>query len=396
MKNNYTCVLTTTINVPIFLENICRNINRFKHKNVFILVIGDKKTPKKANSYCNRVSKKFKVDIKYLDVEKQLSYFKRYPKILKLFPFNDALRRILGSLIIFKDKRNFQRLIFVDDDNFVSDSIDFIGSHEIVGSNIKAKSIYSKNKFPNLYKFIEADVKLPLFPRGYPWSKRSIESFKLMNSRESKSKKVLANCGYILGDPDIDATSRIFWKINIKKINHKKFHFLKDNNFFPFNDQNTAISRELFKLYFKPLSAGRNSDIWTSYALTKLAHIHKNLISYGQPHLKQIRNIHDNWKDFELEKIHNISTDLFLEILISIKINKKDSKFNTFKFLIDKCLIKTNLLLKSTKKTLNNKSSRHYQALNAAEKNKREFTSLTYIKKYFLEYKNWLKLVENF
>ena len=53
-------------------------------------------------------------------------------------------------------------------------------------------------------------------------------------------------------------------------------------------------------------------------------------------------------------------------------------------------------VIKINKKTLNNKSSRHYQALNAAEKNKREFTSLTYIKKYFLEYKNWLKLVENF
>lgn len=43
MKNSEFAILTTTINVPTFLDNICKNIYRFKHKNFFFLVIADKK-----------------------------------------------------------------------------------------------------------------------------------------------------------------------------------------------------------------------------------------------------------------------------------------------------------------------------------------------------------------
>ena len=43
-------IVTTTINIPIFLKNIVQNIKLKKSQNIFeisIIVIGDKKTPKK-------------------------------------------------------------------------------------------------------------------------------------------------------------------------------------------------------------------------------------------------------------------------------------------------------------------------------------------------------------
>ena len=79
-----------------------------------------------------------------------------------------------------------------------------------------------------------------------------------------------------------------------------------------------------------------------SYLICKLSHIHNDLVSYGQPHLKQIRNIHDNWKDYELEKKHNMSTDLFIKIIENIKIKKQKNYFSTFYNLIRKCLNETN------------------------------------------------------
>ena len=105
MFNSEFAILTTTINVPTFLDNICKNIKKFKHKDFFFLVIADKKTPKGAKKYCKKIEKKFKVKIVYLDVNDQNIFFKKkYAKIYSLFPFNDAHRRLLGLIFIRKFK----------------------------------------------------------------------------------------------------------------------------------------------------------------------------------------------------------------------------------------------------------------------------------------------------
>ena len=56
MKNEHTCILTTTINIPYFLNDILRNVKKFKHKNTYVVVIADKKTPLKAKTYCKSIS----------------------------------------------------------------------------------------------------------------------------------------------------------------------------------------------------------------------------------------------------------------------------------------------------------------------------------------------------
>ena len=108
-----------------------------------------------------------------------------------------------------------------------------------------------------------------------------------------------------------------------------KIKIISKNKFFPLNDQ-IYVYQEYIALYYKPLSAGRNSDIWTSYLLSKVSSSHNELISYGRPHLRQFRNIHDYWNDYELEKKHNVSTDLFVEILKAVKLNKKNSRHQNF------------------------------------------------------------------
>lgn len=359
MKKEHTCILTTTINVPYFLNNLLKNIKKYKHSNSYVVVIADKKTPSEAKNYCNKLSKIHKLRIDYLDVDFQKKYFKKDKKLFNLFPYNDALRRLLGSIYLLRQNPIPARLIFVDDDNYIFNNIDFIKMHSIVGKILKTKVVKNKLKFPNLYKYLITTEKLPLFPRGFPWSKRNKDSF-LLSLNSKQSGKVLANCGYIIGDPDIDAVSRLFWKVDIKKIGYNRNFFIGKNNYFPFNDQNTAISKDLFKIYFKPLSAGRNSDIWTSYLICKLSHIHNDLVSYGQPHLKQVRNIHDNWKDYELEKKHNISTDIFVKIVDNVKIGKQKNYFETFYKIIKRCIVTTE---NEIKKNLKMQKKKYCEAL---------------------------------
>ena len=350
-------IITTTINIPTFLNGICKNLKKFKHsknKNI-IIVIGDLKTPKQTKNYCKKLSNNYGYKIIFLDVKLQNKFFnKNYKKLYKFFPLNDAVRKLLGSIYLFNQLPN--RVIFIDDDNYVDKKKDFLKGHLITNKKLNVTTVKSINKWPNLYKFFKERSNVPFYPRGFPWKNRKLNAnnFKTNISR----KKIIANCGYILGDPDIDATSRLFWPIETINVKNETHFALSKDNFFPLNDQNTSIAKTYIPLYFKPLSGGRNSDIWTSYLIEKVAFQFNETVSYGPPIITQIRNKHDYWKDYELEKEHNISTDLFAEILETINIKNKDNKIDAFIELCRKFLSSINKMSKYRRKKIN--KVRHY------------------------------------
>jgi len=386
-----TVIVTTTINIPTFLEGICKNLKKYKYKNnsTKIIVISDLKTPKGAKKYCNNLVKKYGFEIIFMDLVFQNNFFKKkYKKIYSLFILNDATRKLLGSIYLFDNLPD--RVIFIDDDNFVNKKEDFLKGHLLTNTKINSNIVSAKSKWPNLYKFFKEKNNIPLYPRGFPWKYRNY----IANDIKIKKgiSKVIANCGYILGDPDIDAVSRLFWPIETIGVKKKKHLCLNKNNFFPLNDQNTSLAKDYIPLYYKPLSAGRNSDIWTSYFIEKISFNFKETVSYGPPLLKQIRNKHDYWKDYELEKEHNIATDIFVDIINKIKI-KNNNKLNA-SIQLCKAAIKI-INLKFSKKQKNNITKvRHYQAITKKESNIRQTKSLKYISEYFKEYLIWLKEVK--
>lgn len=387
-------IVTTTINVPLFLNGICNSIKKnksLKTNELSIIVIGDKKSPPGAKIFCNNLKKKTGIDINYFDIKFQDDFFKKkYPKLYKIFPYNDAVRKLLGSIFLFDNLPD--KVVYIDDDNYCSSKINFIDDFKIVGEQYSGFAIDSKNRWPNIYNSFVEKNNIPLYPRGFPWKYRNNDSF-LYKRKIIKKTKVVANCGFILGDPDIDAVSRLFSNIYTKSVKEKNYFIINKNNFFPMNDQNLCISKEYIALYFKPVSGGRNSDIWTSYLLSKVSSIFNEVISYGRPHLTQIRNKHDYWNDYDLEKTHNIATDIFVDILDRITLSKKISRFKNYLKLCTKAINITEKKLKILKRKKINSVIRHYQNISTIEKNKRDIKSLYFIKKYFEEYKQWLMLV---
>tara|TARA_B100000989_G_scaffold112897_1_gene82920 strand:- start:907 stop:2100 length:1194 start_codon:yes stop_codon:yes gene_type:complete len=380
-------IITTTINIPTFLEGICKNLKKYKHRKDknSIIVIGDLKTPKEALGYCNKLSKKFGYKILFMDIKFQNKFFlKKYKKLYKFFPLNDAVRKLLGSIYLFDNLPD--KVVFIDDDNYVDKNKNFLRGHSLTNSKVKIKTIYSNDKWPNLYKYFKERSDVPFYPRGFPWKNRKLKANKF--KIKFIEKKIIANCGYILGDPDIDATSRLFWPIETLKVKSQTHFALSNENFFPLNDQNTSVGKSYIPLYFKPLAGGRNSDIWTSYLLEKVAYKFNETVSYGPPIITQIRNKHDYWKDYELEKEHNISTDLFAEILEKIKLKSKSNRVDTFIELCKSFKDSIEKMLKVRKKNL--KKIRHYQAISNIEIDERRKKSLIYIYKYIAEYENWL------
>ena len=45
--------------------------------------------------------------------------------------------------------------------------------------------------------------------------------------KKQNNKKIVAKCGFITGDPDIDAVTRLFWPVNVKSVKSKQnYYFL--------------------------------------------------------------------------------------------------------------------------------------------------------------------------
>jgi len=390
-------IITTTINVPTFLKDIVKNIKIYKSNKKFdisIYVVGDKKTPKKAKQFCLNLSKLYNLKILFFDISFQDKYFKKnYPSIYKLFPYNDAIRKLLGSVFVLKDLPD--KVIFIDDDNYCNKNQNFIKDFDIVGKIYNGETIYNQNCWPNIYKSFKEKNDIPLYPRGFPWKYRNENSFRF-KKKIIKANKVIANCGFILNDPDIDAVSRLFFKIKTIDVRNKNYFVISKNNFFPLNDQNLGISKEYIALYYKPLSGGRNSDIWTSYLLSKVSSYHNELISYGRPHLTQVRNVHDYWNDYELEKKHNIATDFFADILQKITLNKKNTRFKNYVKLCDDAISIANKIIKSEKNKNKKNNIRHYQNISTNKLIERNITSLEFIIDYFKEYKLWLTQIKKY
>ena len=139
-----------------------------------------------------------------------------------------------------------------------------------------------------------------------------------------------------------------------------------------FNNQNSGLIKELVPAYFTPYSTGRNADIWASYMICKIAEIHNNTIFFGKPVVKQIRNPHNLWKDLKDELQNDILTDIFIEILKKINVSKKKTYLLTCVEICNKSL-----------KYLNNNV------------NKLEKSNKNYIRNFFREYLEWLKIFKN-
>ena len=58
---------------------------------------------RKLKKFCDNLSKKFKINILYFDINFRINIFSKYSSIYKLFPYNDAIRKLLGSIFILND-----------------------------------------------------------------------------------------------------------------------------------------------------------------------------------------------------------------------------------------------------------------------------------------------------
>lgn len=142
--------------------------------------------------------------------------------------------------------------------------------------------------------------------RGIPWNN---DSAKL--AEPVTDIKIGVAAGLVIGDPDIDATTRIEKSPDIGAV-----HLLGQTGvvvdphaWTVFNSQNTAVIRELLPAWFMMPGIGRHDDIFASLIVQRVARERNLHVHFGPPFTYQQRNSHDLIKDLraEIDGMENVA-----------------------------------------------------------------------------------------
>lgn len=320
-------VVLTTVNVPeqLFFDYI-QNFKTYNHKSeVTFIVIGDLKTPPAIKDVLNRVfSRGF--DFEYWDISLQKKWLNQFPRFKKIIPYNSDSRRIIGYLRGIE--KGADTIITIDDDNYPTNE-DFLEPHSIVGNTLRIPFVSSSNGWYNICELLETKPKSRIiYPRGFPFSKRWVDSTISQKEREAK---IVANLGLWIGEPDVDAVARLNEPVETTQLKQNRI-VLAPGTYTPMNSQNTAILREAMPAYFYAimqeriygLKVDRYGDIWAGFFLQKVAHHLGDVISIGKPVTRHIRNRHDLLNDLKKEFGGMLVTEKFISMLFNIELTSQN------------------------------------------------------------------------
>lgn len=313
-----TTIVTTTINVPNFLQGYVQNIKKFGHENVSFIVVGDRKSALATAEFCDGIP-----DCEYLDTVSQISYMSRWQEtadLLSHLPYDSVERRNIGILKAYEDGADV--IVTLDDDNFATD-YDAIGQHQLVGTSPKLPTFRSDIGWFNVCSLLaEEEGNIEFYHRGYSPRNRWM---RFCSVEEQQTNNVVVNAGLWTDNPDVDAIDRLHRKITVTGFSwgEDETIALAPGTWSPFNCQNTALRRDAIPAYFMSPNIGRHADIFASYVVARLAEHFGDVITFGAPLSAHHRSPHDLWHDLELEREGMQLTDRFCDILRDINLHAK-------------------------------------------------------------------------
>jgi hypothetical protein len=304
-----TTIVTTTINIPTFLEGYQKNAEHFGHE-VDYIVIGDHKSHPDTAAFCQTIP-----DCEYWNLPRQSQYLARFPALANHLPVNSIERRNVGMLLAYQ--RGADAIITLDDDNLAT-GYDMVGEHK-TGPQQCLVTYASSSGWFNVCSFLKEENDIEFYHRGFPPKQRWTKPFV---TKSFTNADVVVNAGFWLDDPDIDAVTRL--ERTIRVIGYKPGWdgtiALAPGTWTPFDCQNTALARKIIPAYFLSPYIGRHSDIFASYVINRLAEHFGDIIAFGDPLVLHSRHSHNLWSDLDVERKGMQLTDSFCDALRKIQI----------------------------------------------------------------------------
>ena len=298
-----TCaIVVTTINdgrfIPVYLTNL-REHGRLR--GVRMYVVGDRKTPAACRAAAD-AARREGMDCLYLGVEEQVAFLRDHPGIDRIVPWNTDNRRNVGFIMALRD--GAETVISIDDDNLPVAGQDFVGGHSVTGREVEAPEVSATSGWYNLFDALEHAPAVGVWPRGFPYRLRGPDDVRTRPGRAT----VHVNAGLWLGDPDVDAITRIALHPAVTRMKLER-GLLAPGTYSPVNTQNTAVHRQAIAAYYyvlmhEPMHGSRLNrfgDIWSGYFVQKCAKALGHAVAFGAPAVEQVRNDHDLFVDLREE-----------------------------------------------------------------------------------------------
>ena len=300
------CVLTT-INVPTVLEAY-RACSPAHLDPIKFFVIGDMKSDDhKTQEFVNRLA-----DTEYFSYDRQQS-----PGLAtnSLLPANCIQRRNLGFLLALK--WGADAIVSIDDDNIVFDKSYFTYHRHALQYPVTGLMFEGgKSAWFDAGRLLQPQAK----HRGIPY-----DAITGGIMRHAVGAKVGVSAGLCLGDPDIDATTRMVNHPLVGDTNAvgRAGIVVHPNTWTVFNSQNTAVIRELIPAWGMVPHVGRFDDIFASLVVQRVARDRDLHVRFGQPCVWQHRNSHDLVKDLRGEIEGYATIRAFAALLDQVKLPNK-------------------------------------------------------------------------
>jgi hypothetical protein len=177
-----------------------------------------------------------------------------------------------------------------------------------------------------MLKFSNGSV---IYPRGFPFSKRWKDTTKYT----VESGRIVLNMGLWTGVPDADAITHLYQPVTSLglKSDEDDQIMLGTGVFCPINTQNTAFHRSVLPCYYYMrmglrvggLVLDRYGDIWSGYFAKKVIDWMGDRVSVGRPLTHHRRNLHDLFKDLQVELMGMILTEKIVEFLEKCPLDSK-------------------------------------------------------------------------
>ena len=315
-------IVTTTINVPTLLTSYANDALRFGHKTD-IIVAGDRKTPAAAETYCKELTDKSGIVCRYLSVADQEKYLaERGADFGRFLPWNCIQRRNVATLMAYDGKAEI--IAVIDDDNLLCQP-DYLGRHSHLGQTLELDAVHSQSGWWNVCDMLKEARGTRFYPRGYPLTKRWVDD-EIYQTRTKITARAVVNAGLWLDDPDVDAIARLACPIRAVGPSDSYHSRIACDvgTWSPFNSQNTALHRDVIPAYILFPFVGRYDDIWAGYVVRRISDHLGDVVTYGDPLVRQKRNPHNLFIDFDLERLGLETTETFIEALHACALTGKN------------------------------------------------------------------------
>jgi hypothetical protein len=169
--------------------------------------------------------------------------------------------------------------------------------------------------------FDPGSLLIPATPhRGIPHARRLSK-----HASPITDARIGVAAGLVIGDPDIDATTRMEVRPDIGAVHllGQTGVVVDPHTWTVFNSQNTAVIRELIPAWFMGPGLGRHDDIFASQIVQRVMREREYHVHFGPPFTLQQRNPHDLLVDLraEIDGMQNVSR--MAELLDSIVLPAK-------------------------------------------------------------------------